>query len=114
MSDKEKDGAAEALGCLAAVLALPPILLLRGWAMTILWGWFITPVFGLASPGLAACLGLSVTVDAFWGIRQREPADDCTFGEKCLRLILWPVATISLLLALGWVFHLFMSSIGGC
>lgn len=67
MSDQEKndEGAAEALGCLAVVLSLPLIILLRGFVMSILWGWFVTPVFGISSPGLAACLGLSITVDAF-------------------------------------------------
>lgn len=31
---------------------------LRGWALAILWGWFITPTFGIETPRIPFLLGL--------------------------------------------------------
>jgi len=45
-----------ALG-LVAILAI-----LRGWVLSILWGWFVTPTFSIAVPPLSFVIGLALTI----------------------------------------------------
>lgn len=106
MTDKEKD-TTELLGCVALFLSLPLQIALRGFVLNVLWGWFITPIFGMSSPGVVACVGLSVTAAAFRGVNTDE-TEEGDAGEKCLRLIFWPLFSTLLSLALGWIVHLFM------
>lgn len=66
----------------------------QAWAISVLWGWFIVPL-GLPAIGIAAAIGVSVTVSALRGRRGR-PKDD----EK------WALAKSAVqpwfCLAVGW------------
>jgi hypothetical protein len=35
--------------------------ILRGWALSILWGWFVVPVFGLPPLSIPQAIGIAVT-----------------------------------------------------
>ena len=47
---------------------------LEGWALTVLWGWFIVPTFGLPSLRIPYAIGLSLVVGMLTH-RVRKPED---------------------------------------
>ena len=56
-----------ALGLLMAVLLIAGSALINGYALMILWSWFIVPVFGLPVLSLAASIGIDITVSLVTG-----------------------------------------------
>jgi len=44
---------------------LVPLAILRGWVLSILWGWFMVPVFGLPALGIAQAIGVGLVVTTF-------------------------------------------------
>lgn len=34
----------------------------RGWAFSVLWGWFVVPIFGLPEIGIAQAIGIAITL----------------------------------------------------
>lgn len=52
------------------LIALGVILsLLRGLVISILWGWFAVPLFGLPAIGIAYAIGLSTLLAGFFGVK---------------------------------------------
>lgn len=74
---------------LAAILA-------RGLVLTILWGWFAVPVFGLPALSITAAIGLTVLLSYLLNHRKTT----ASLGD----IFLQSVAA----LGAGWVIHLFM------
>lgn len=80
---------------------------LKGWVLTVLWGWFVVPVFHLPQLSLPAAIGLSAIV----GYLTRENVDAVapvrTRKQKLGRAaFVWsgPFAA----LGFGWIVHQFM------
>jgi hypothetical protein len=92
-------------GMLAAVL-IPlvvvalfiPSALLNAWALRILWGWFITPEFGLAVPGYWMAAGLSMTVRF---VTSQYSEDHRKWNEKMMYSISLPLFAV----LFGWIVH---------
>ncbi len=74
---------------LAAILA-------RGFVLTVLWGWFAVPVFGLPPLGIAPALGLAVLLNYLLNHKRADQSLAGIFGNA--------LAT----LGVGWVIHLFI------
>ena len=51
---------------------LVPLAILRGWVLSILWGWFMVPVFGLPALGIAQS-SLRADATRSTGILYAEP-----------------------------------------
>ena len=107
MGDKEK-------GCMVAVLSVlgVPVLIAlsavtSGWALSILWGWFVVPVFGLPALTIAQAVGVSYVV-SFLTRRTAQPNK----GEKEHSDVVWGVSVLFiaplLTLGIGWIIHLFV------
>lgn len=47
---------------IATILFLPGFYLLNGFVLQRLFGWFVTPVFGVAVPAIGYCIGLGLIV----------------------------------------------------
>jgi phosphate/sulfate permease len=45
---------------LVCIVATAPAMIWGGYVLQVLWGWFLTPLFGMAVPSIAYCLGLSL------------------------------------------------------
>lgn len=87
----------------------------NGYVLSVLWGWFIVPTFGVPPLGIVPAIGIALIVNY---LTQRtkpiyKEKDDCEEKEKitgkqityCVGLaILRP----SFALFLGWIVHLFM------
>lgn len=71
-ADKLDDGAKLFWGILL-LLTIPIVAIWRGFVLTKMWGWFITP-FGVHQIGLAHAIGISLTASVFLlALKTREP-----------------------------------------
>jgi hypothetical protein len=89
------------------LLAVAPFgMMWSGYALTVLWGWFVIPVFGVAPIGIVNAIGLS-TVLSYAMPTPTPQKDDRDFDEKFFAAI--GIAIIKPLFALGfgWAVHSF-------
>ena len=98
---------------LALLVLVLPLLVLssvwRGYVLTILWAWFVVPVFHLPALGIVTAIGISLVVSFLtYQHRPENPADTRSAGEKygesVTIALLWPAMT----LLIGWAVHLFL------
>lgn len=73
-----------------------------GFALSVLWGWFIVPLFALPALSVPAAIGLMMVASCLRG-RDFEKQDE-KGSEVLARIILVP----ALSLMLGWVVQLFI------
>ena len=96
MKDSEKGFAA--LGMLVGGFAvIVGAIVVRGWALSILWGWFVVPVFKLPVLGIAQAVGLAFLVGML------VPDKDRDWPTTIGRAFLTPLLT----LGFAWIVHLF-------
>jgi hypothetical protein len=83
---------------------------LSGFVIQIMWGWFVTPLFGILPPTVAQAIGLSLFVGLFRAVENRgQGTDDGTpKTEKILTGIFVAVVNPLVYLALGYVIALFL------
>jgi hypothetical protein len=102
MSAKSDDSA---FTMVAAVVVMPfiiatliPVLLWFGWAISILWGWFVAPVFGLPAITISQAAGLSLVLSAMRA-KLSAPKDETSFALKALTVLIGPPMAVGI----GWV-----------
>jgi hypothetical protein len=85
-----------------ALLALAPVGIIWGaYALTVLWGWFVVPVFGLDPISMTYAAGLGVLISfAFKSVPDKGPDMAAAVGIT----LLYPAFA----LAIGWVITLFI------
>ena len=96
----------EILLTLFMLITIPFYCLLRGWVASILWGWFIVPVFHLPVLGVMQAWGLAIVVSVFTAHSTSTTSGKSTltlFGEYTGAAI----APLFVLLV-GWIVHSFM------
>lgn len=89
-----------------ALMAISSVL--NGWALTILWSWFVVPVFGLPEFSIPVAIGVSMT--ASFLTHQRI---DNSMGGKDSKEVLIEAFTDSLIkpfmfLGIGYIVTLFI------
>jgi len=105
MDDSKK---AEVLGgCLLMVLCVPIAVAVNGWVLSVLWGWFIVPQFGVDPLSIPVAIGISTVVGMIakadtWNLAKREMDNPAI--EAVAVAILSPLFA----LAFGWIITLFM------
>jgi len=72
-----------------------------GWAFSVIWGWFMVPVFGLPRLSIAAAIGIS-TMLSMTRLSSQSNKD----SHWKLLAYYFVIVTVSLLVA--WIAHLFM------
>ena len=77
--------------------------ILGAWTFSLLWGWYIAPVLGVARIGIAQALGIMLTASLINGSSSGERSN-CSDLEKYLRLFI----LITLTLVSGWCVHFFV------
>lgn len=105
MTDNEK-----AMGC-ALILIGGSVstvvgVIMRGWVLTILWSWFITPLFSLKEIGIVNAIGLSI-VAAYLTKQTTHCEDKRESHEKIIEMLLSPFLSPLFALAIAWVVHSF-------
>lgn len=85
---------------------------LNGIVLSILWGWFIVPTFGIPQLGIPQAIGICLIASYLTHQFTYQKEDDDEPLERLYKmfkhqlnfLIIKPTAT----LAFGWLFHLFL------
>lgn len=78
----------------------------NGWALSILWGWFIVPIFGLPELSIPAAIGIAMIVN-YMTYQEPGHADDRTSDDKVkafIVLCLRPLFAVFI----GFIVKLFM------
>ncbi len=89
---------AAAFGILGIFAFFALAVILRGLVLSVLWGWFIVPVFGLPVLGILPAFGVALIVTYLVGYRGKKE------GTTWLDVFTGPLIT----LVFGWIVHLFM------
>lgn len=76
--------------------------ILRGWALSILWGWFAMPVFGLPALGIAQAMGVALTIGIL--THQYVPNKDKETWQPFATMLCAPF----LGLLIGWIIKGYM------
>jgi ABC-type branched-subunit amino acid transport system permease subunit len=86
------------------LVVMVPLILLRGWAIQTLWGWFIVPTFGLHPLRIVEAYGISILISLFThsgGSREKE-------GEKWWMPVVGGVFGTLIAVGVGWVVRRWM------
>jgi len=95
------------LGAILGVVALIVLsVALNGFALSLLWDWFIVPVFGLPKLPVTSAIGLSLVVGYL--THQLPNEDTRSFGKTMAREVCLAVFKPSLALLFGWVLRWFI------
>lgn len=83
--------------------------ILNGYVLSVLWGWFMVPVFHLPQLPVAPAIGLALIVSYL--TYQPEPnyqEEEETAGQRFARSTSLVLGRPLLALLFGWIVHLFM------
>lgn len=96
-----------ALGVLGFLVTLVLGSIFHGYVLSVLWGWFVVPTFGVPTLGLVSAIGLSLVVSY---LTHQVPAsrDTEADGERMVQDLLFAILMSAFALAFGWIIHLFM------
>ena len=101
---EDKDNVWELVDALVGLLLFVPTIILRGWVLSILWGWFITPALSVPVPSIPICLGLSLIGPMLVGTVSLNRSKE----KLLVDTILTSVVVSLLSLGFGWIIHLFV------
>jgi hypothetical protein len=77
-----------------------PLALLDGWALSVLWRWYVVPVVHLQPISVVEAYGLALFVAA---LRAKRSKDDEDVLEGAVASLVYAALMPLLLLGLGWV-----------
>lgn len=99
------------VGSIAVLLIMAvPLSILRGWVLTILWGWFVMPTFPVEPLGIAQAIGLSIFVTVLAGTHKKQDKQtDATDPYFITSESIGRSINVSLIfLGLGWMLTFFL------
>jgi len=83
--------------------------LFNGWVLSILWGWFMVPTFGLPTLSMPQAMGIALVVSYLTYHYNGVPAQEKekTKAEKIISVSM-PILRPLFTLGFGWVIHQYM------
>ena len=81
--------------------------ILNGFALTVLWGWFIVPVFGLPVLAIVPAIGL-VLVVGFLTHRVTKKSDSKSTSDMLVEALIASLLNPLVFLLIGWIVTLFL------
>lgn len=85
-----------------AIALMIPATVLRGWALSILWGWFAVPILGAPPLGIAQSIGIALVVGML--AHQYVPSKEKDVAGPLVAMSLGPFIA----LFIGWIVKGFM------
>jgi len=82
------------LGVVAMILVAT---LLRGWALSVLWGWFVVPIFGVPALGIAQAIAVAMVVSML--THQYVPSKEKDTWGPWAQIFLAPLFAVGI----GWI-----------
>ncbi|MBI2552085.1 hypothetical protein HYW17_02180 [Candidatus Uhrbacteria bacterium] len=80
----------------------------NGYALSVLWGWFVVPTFGASALHIVPAIGIAMVVRYLTYHMHDCKKEEKSFGEKIAEGTAMSVVKPSLALFFGWIVHLFM------
>jgi riboflavin transporter FmnP len=94
---------------LFAVLSVVIGVIMRGWMLSVLWGWFVIPLFESAPQlTIVTAIGLSTVLGAFMGSKYDSNNSKKSTSELAVELITYSILVPLFTVGFGYVIHLFM------
>lgn len=90
-------------GVAAIVLGLVWSAAWSGYTLSVLWGWFMVPAFGLPALSVAQAYGVALVVRVAHGLKDAESKDRDGFGVALVKLLVLPPFVAGLFLLFGGV-----------
>lgn len=82
----------------AGIIALMVLAtILRGWVLSILWGWFVVPIFGFPPLAISQAIGIAITISLV--AHQYVPTDKEQNWQPFVYCFLYPLVA----LLAGWI-----------
>lgn len=105
-----------ALGWLIVVIAMTFLAaIFHGYVLSMLWGWFIVPVFNAPVLGVAPAIGVALLIGYLTKSRankEKKEEKKQTFSERAEKFLYDDILNVatkaSAVLFTGWIIHLFM------
>lgn len=79
-----------------------------GYVLSILWGWFVVPTFGLPSLSVVTAIGIAIVVSYLTHQIYTGREEKKEWSEKFADMIGYGILKPLIALGFGWVVHLFM------
>lgn len=79
------------------LLLLFPMICLRGWVLSVVWGWFVAPLFALPELKFTPAIGLMIVVDF---LKPKELGDS---DRSVAYMIGLGISNCILTLGIGWI-----------
>ena len=89
------------------VLVIIIATILNGCVLTILWGWFFIPTFGLPPISIAQAMGIGLVINYLTYHLVRTPATEESGSDQLKFMAIQAIYRPVTVLAIGWVIHLF-------
>lgn len=80
----------------------------NGYALSVLWGWFVVPTFGTPDLDVVPAIGIAMVVSYLTYQTHDCKKEETTFGETIAKGTVINILKSSFALFLGWIVHLFM------
>lgn len=106
MTGKEKDENVKLIIALVGMASFIPCVLLSGYTITKLWGWFIVPVFTVSPLTIMQGLGISLLINYLTWRKQYYKTDN--ISEELVRDILSMWLKPLIFLGTGWIYTWFI------
>ncbi len=103
-------------GCgiaLLALLALPVVIVVsaiaNGFVLSVMWSWFVVPVFGIAALTVVQAIGFSMVVSFLTYHDTESKTDDSkSLTEKIIYMVMMAIMRPAFTLGIAWIIHLFL------
>lgn len=80
----------------------------NGYALSVLWGWFVAPTFGAPALHIVPAIGVAMVVSYLTHQMHNCQEEKKSFREKLVEGTMVAVLRPSFALFFGWIIHLFM------
>jgi len=95
------------LGCLGIiallVIVVPASIIMNGWVLSIVWGWFIVPLFHFPELTIPYAIGISSVIGLFMHGRTSNQKDERTLSKKIMRAFSAAFLAPLMVLGFGWI-----------
>jgi hypothetical protein len=96
------------LGAIAAFLLLIALeVVLSGYAISVLWVWFVVDTFNIAALSIPQCIGLALLV-SYMTKQYQNDKQEGTATEQLIKAVFILLFKTAFALTVGWVVTLFM------
>ena len=94
---------------IGAVVLMAFSSIFNGYALSVLWGWFMVPTFGLPELSVAPAIGIALVVGYLTKqYNNSKTKKNESFGKELLKSALTAILKPSFALLFGYIVHLFM------